>query len=347
MVGLSGEEGARAMQRRDAGGDQRGEVDLSLLGDEYDSVERIGEGSEGVVYIVTSREAPRKRFAIKAYKTTSKKGVSTAAIREIGLLRDLDHENVVRLHKVHVLDSGIFLACEACSTDLQQVIKHHLGSGRPIPEYTLKSVLWQILRGVDYLHANWVMHRDLKPDNILLDGREGKAKIGDFGLARVFKDSLQPLKSNGVVVTLWYRAPELLLGAQHYTPAVDVWAVGCLFGELLRLRPLFHAEQRPGTKFQVKQMERILNVLGVPRGKSAWSDLPHWKHNTDKIAEYKPPKGKARKIETMVGLDKGSRALSLLRRLLEYDPAKRISAQQALEHEYFRTQPFPGSSFSL
>lgn len=112
-----------------------------------------------------------------------------------------------------------------------------------IPESILKSVLWQLLNGVSYLHQNWIIHRDLKPANIMLTAN-GIVKIGDLGLARLFKDPLQSLYAGDkVVVTIWYRAPELLLGGRHYTPSIDLWAVGCIFAELLALRPIFKGEE--------------------------------------------------------------------------------------------------------
>ncbi|QDZ20455.1 cyclin-dependent kinase [Chloropicon primus] len=339
--------GAEALAREEQ--EKCKEVLLRCLKGNNVLVGKMGEGSEGVVYVVESKDEEGGRYAVKAYKTKGKNGVCTAAIREIGLLRELCHENVVRLKEVHVAraEQRVFLSYEKCASDLQQLIRHHLAQKRSIPAYTVKSLLWQILRGADYLHSNWVMHRDLKPSNILLDAKEGRAKIADFGSARIFKKPLQHLlKANGVVVTLWYRAPELLLGAQHYTPAVDVWAIGCLFGELLRLRPLFHSEQRPQNKFQVKQMERIINILGRPTA-GKWRDIHHWKHNTDGIADYKPPRGKARKLETMLALGKDDQALVLLKRMLDYDPSKRITAAEALDHKYFQQEPYAGSNCFL
>lgn len=125
-----------------------------------------------------------------------------------------------------------------------------------------------------------------------------------------------------------------------------MWAIGCLFGELIRLRPLFYSEQLPGSRFQVNQMERIINILGRPstRSWSSLAEMDHWKNNTNNIKNYKPPKGKARRLESMLSLEKDDPAFVLLKRMLEYDPQKRISAADALKHEYFHTKPYPGSN---
>lgn len=133
---------------------------------------------------------------------------------------------------------------EFAEHDFLQLIHHHGTALRTsIQSGVLKSLLWQLLNGVAYLHANWVLHRDLKPANILITS-SGIVKIGDLGLARLFSSPLQPLYSGDkVVVTIWYRSPELLLGARHYTPAIDMWAVGCIWGELLALRPMFKGEE--------------------------------------------------------------------------------------------------------
>ena len=372
-----------ALLRSFGGGGESGGLGCEVIG-------KLGEGSEGVVYVVQERGEGGKRFAVKAFKARNKQGVSTAAVREVKLLRELKHDNVVRLRSVHVAkpERRVFLSYECCSTDLQQLIRRHHANRDPIPEYTVKSALWQLLRALDYLHSSWVVHRDVKPENVLVDRETGACKIADFGCAKVFRNDPRALRqSTGAVVTLWYRAPELLLGCSDYSPAIDVWALGCVFAEMLRLRPLFHSEQRKGNRyarvlsgcvcvrisksknfwqnradsppplslpysfffilcrFQAAQMERIISILGRPSGAShAWRGLHHWRHNTDGVADYKPPKGKSRRLRDMVSLKEDSPALDLLRRMLEYDPNKRVTAAKALEHEYFRVEPFPGSS---
>ena len=250
----------------------------------------------------------------------------------------------------------------------------------------MKSILWQILNGACYLHSNWILHRDLKPANILVvgDGLErGVVKIADLGLARVFQQPLQPLTwSDRVVVTIWYRAPELMLGARHYTKAIDVWAIGCIFGELLTLRPLFKGseekiEKNARTPIQKDQLDKIFTLLGFP-DKERWptiDDLPgsqqlqaftnayryQLHHYIARIASgesgytagdsssspmlpYVPTTSSSSSTSSNVTPQyayKLEYALKLLTRLLDYDPTRRISADDALSHAYFSEEPKP------
>jgi cyclin-dependent kinase 8/11 len=155
----------------------------------------------------------------------------------------------------------------------KQVIHHYSTSLRQSPPaQMLKSLTYQLLNGLMYLHTCHILHRDLKPANILINA-EGTVKIGDLGLARLTSEPLQPLfATDKVVVTIWYRAPELLLGARHYNKAIDIWAVGCVIAELASLRPIFKGEEakldsKKGVPFQKDQLMKIFDVLGTPDGK--------------------------------------------------------------------------------
>jgi len=352
----------------------------------YEILGKIGEGAYGVVYLLRYYDRKRSKVAVKTFKASKEgEGVSPTAIREMMLLSELRHENVVRLHNVYVShgsestvhhaelttqgaevaagqqsESALSLAFEYAEYDLNEIVRFHRllsgdhGGERGVgvservlmPGQTVKSIMWQLLNGLHYLHSNWVIHRDLKPSNILVVGKgdqQGVVKIADFGLARIFQDPLRNLTDNGVVVTIWYRAPELLLGAKHYTRAVDMWAVGCIFGELLTLKPLFQGlEDKSGSNpFQYDQLEKIFTALGTPTT-SNWPTLdqhPHWQANLKGIREVQRPQD----LKAWGGswgmahadAQPGSPAFDLLTGLLAYDPAARLTAHQALQHPYF------------
>ncbi|XP_024360396.1 cyclin-dependent kinase E-1 isoform X2 [Physcomitrium patens] len=319
---------------------------------QYELVGKIGEGTYGLVYLARSKEPAHRgtKIAIKKFKQSKEgDGVSPTAIREIMLLRECVHENIVKLVNVHINhgDMSLYLAFDYAEHDLYEIIRHHREKVTcSINPYTVKSLLWQILNGLNYLHSNWIIHRDLKPSNILVMGEgeeQGVVKIGDFGLARIFQAPSRPLSDNGVVVTIWYRAPELLLGSKHYTSAVDMWAVGCIFAELLTLKPLFQGieDKSSPSPFQFDQLDKIFKVLGNPTA-DKWptlTTLPHWAQNRQSIQsrKYDNPG-----FYSIVQLPPKSPGFDLLSKMLEYDPIKRITAAQALEHEYFRNDPIPG-----
>ncbi|XP_061346833.1 cyclin-dependent kinase E-1-like [Gastrolobium bilobum] len=318
---------------------------------QYDLIGKIGEGTYGLVFLAKIKsQSPRKSIAIKKFKQSKDgDGVSPTAIREIMLLREIAHENVVKLVNVHInqADMSLYLAFDYAEHDLYEIIRHHRDKlNHSINQYTVKSLLWQLLNGLNYLHSNWMIHRDLKPSNILVMGEgeeHGVVKIADFGLARIYHAPLKPLSENGVVVTIWYRAPELLLGAKHYTSAVDMWAVGCIFAELLTLKPLFQGAEVKATSnpFQLDQLDKIFKVLGHPTLEK-WpclANLPYWQQDLQHIQGHKYDNTS---LYNAVHLPPKSPAYDLLSKMLEYDPRKRITAAQALEHEYFKIEPLPG-----
>ena len=325
-----------------------------------------------------SSAGTQRKLALKLLKPTKEfDGVSPTAVREMALLRELNHPHVLRLEAVHVHveEHVLCMVFNYAEYDLYELIRHHRErlAKSPISLHTVKSLLWQVLQGVEYLHSQWVIHRDLKPSNILVTseialGGGGMVKIADFGLARIFQAPLRPLHDNGVVVTIWYRAPELLLGARHYTPALDVWAVGCIFAELTALRPLFqgHEVRRSGAPFQKDQLMRICELLGAPT-EEIWptlGHLPHWAANDENVVAAASEASnsalaEARKrrrlnastptpgeppplLADAAAMGRGSSAHYLLSKMLTFDPSARLTAQGALNDTYFSLEPIPG-----
>jgi cyclin-dependent kinase 8/11 len=283
-------------------------------------------------------------------------GISQSAIREMALCTELSHPNVVHTVEIILEDKCIYIVFEYAEHDLLQIIHHHTQPQRhAIPARTVKSILYQLLQGLLYLHKNWVMHRDLKPANIMVTSA-GKVKIGDLGLARLFYKPLHSLfNGDKLVVTIWYRAPELLLGSRHYTPAVDLWAVGCIFAELLSLRPIFKGEEakmdsKKTVPFQRNQMQKIVEILGMP-SKDRWplltamQEYPQLASLASSSAKVHRPMGLENWYNQCLrtnqypagqpGATPGPEGFALLQGLLEYDPQKRLTAEQALQHPYF------------
>eukprot|EP00043_Microstomoeca_roanoka_P008298 m.80019 g.80019 ORF g.80019 m.80019 type:complete len:218 (+) comp14188_c0_seq6:215-868(+) len=212
--------------------------------------------------------------------------------------------------------SSIQLVLEFLDKDL----KNYIDSVGPLPGDLVRSYMHQILTGIEFCHTHRILHRDLKPQNLLID-RQGNIKLADFGLARAFGIPVRAYTHE--VVTLWYRAPEILLGARQYACPVDIWSIGCIFAEMVTSRPLF-----PGDS-EIDELFRIFRYMGTP-DERLWpgvSDLPDYKTTF--------PSWRPRDLSTVVpGLDPVG--LDLLRRMLIYLPAGRISASQALQHPYFQ-----------
>ncbi|CAG8442862.1 7973_t:CDS:10 [Ambispora gerdemannii] len=321
----------------------RREVQRIRVTEKYEVLGFISSGTYGRVYKAKAKakmsveDEKERLYAIKKFKPDkegephSYTGISQSACREI---------SVVLLE-----DKSIHMVFDYAEHDFLQIIHHHSQHERkPIPEFTIKSFLWQLLNGVAYLHANWVLHRDLKPANILVTA-DGVVKIGDLGLARLYHRPLQPLfNGDKVVVTIWYRSPELLLGSRHYTNAIDIWAVGCIFAELLTLKPIFKGEEakmdsKKNVPFQKNQLTRIFEVLGTPT-KERWPTIdqqPEYQHLTG----FRSYPNNLRDYHQKLCSAKSDASFDLLTEMLEYDPLKRITAENALSHPYFEEEPQP------
>ncbi|GKY93737.1 cyclin-dependent kinase 5 [Mayamaea pseudoterrestris] len=284
----------------------------------YQKMEKIGEGTYGVVYKskdrVTGEIVALKKIRLEA----EDEGIPSTAIREISLLKELQHPNIVRLYDVVHTERKLTLVFEFLDQDLKKYLDIcDAGLDMPI----LKSFLYQLLTGVAYCHHHRVLHRDLKPPNLLIN-REGQLKLADFGLARAFGIPVRSYTHE--VVTLWYRAPDVLMGSRKYSTPVDIWSVGCIYAEMANGRPLF-----AGTS-ESDQLDRIFRLLGTP----TLADYPGIVDLPDYSPDMPPyPKPKGGFASLVPSLDESG--IDLLSRMLQYDPARRITAQQALEHSFF------------
>lgn len=246
---------------------------------------------------------------------TEDEGIPSTAIREISILKELQDPNIVRLHDVVHTEKKLTLVFEFCDHDL----KKFLDAKESLDMATVKSFLYQLLRGIAFCHDRRVLHRDLKPQNLLIN-KEGDLKLADFGLARAFGIPVRSYTHE--VVTLWYRSPDVLMGSRKYSTPVDIWSVGCIFAEMVTGRPLF-----PGSSEQ-DQLNRIFKLLGTPTPES-WPgivDLPEYK--TD-FPMY-PSQSLAAAVR---GLD--TLGLELMSMMLQFDPNNRVTAKAAMSHTFF------------
>ena len=288
----------------------------------YETIEKVllGEGTYGKVYKARSVRTG-EAVAMKQMKLDAQKeGVPSTAIREIALLKELVHPNVVRILDVFCNPNKLVLVFEFLENDLKKYMKALNG---PLSPSTVNNFAYQLCRGVEFCHANRIIHRDLKPQNLLIAHRLF-LKIADFGLARAFAVPVPAYTHE--VVTVWYRPPEILLGAKLYSVPVDLWSIGCVIGEMATGAPLFAGDSEIDTIF------KIFQKLGTP-SEQVWpgvGELPDYKASFPKW----PPRGWAqiRNTKQQVGTD----GIDLLENLMCYAPTRRLSACRALQHPYFR-----------
>ena len=184
---------------------------------DYEKLERLGEGTFGVVHKARHRETGDMVALKKMRLDGEEDGVPATALREIATLRELKHQNVIELQHVFHTDRSLYLAFEFCDSDLKQ---HMRSKGNTLPPDAVQSYCWQMLNGLTWCHSHRIFHRDLKPQNLLVQPAKGLLKLGDFGLTRAFSLPLRTYTHE--VVTLWYRAPEILLGAKDYACPIDI-----------------------------------------------------------------------------------------------------------------------------
>ncbi|GMT32194.1 hypothetical protein PFISCL1PPCAC_23491, partial [Pristionchus fissidentatus] len=289
----------------------------------YEKISHLGEGQFANVYKAKDLETG-EFVAIKKIKLGSrheaKDGVNRTALREMKLLLEIHHENIIGLRDVFGHRTNIQLVMDFMETDLEHVIKE---KGIILLSAHVKNITMQTILGLEYLHVNWILHRDLKPNNLLMNAA-GNIKITDFGLARFFGSPNRNYTHQ--VVTRWYRAPELLYGARSYGVGVDMWAMGCIVAELLLRNPLF-----PGMS-DLDQLTAIYRVLGSPTAE----DWPLMKNLPDFVVMKEQPAMDLRAIFSAAG----DELLELIQGFFAFDPLKRWSATDALKSPYFSSLPY-------
>lgn len=289
--------------------------------DDYIKIEKIGEGTYGVVYKGRHKKTNQIVALKKIRLESEEEGVPSTAIREISLLKELVHPNVVLLEDVLMQENKLYLVFEFLSMDLKKYMDS-LGRDKLMDKMLVKSYTYQITEAILFCHKRRVLHRDLKPQNLLIDSN-GVIKLADFGLARAFGIPVRVYTHE--VVTLWYRAPEVLLGSPRYSTPVDLWSIGCIFAEMTTKKPLFHGDS------EIDQLFRIFRILKTPTDET-WPGV-------STLPDYKPifPKWDTnlldQSVKQLAADDK--QGVELLQKMLIYDPAQRISALNALQHPYF------------
>lgn len=294
--------------------------------EEFQCMNRIEEGTYGVVYRARDKKT-NEIVALKRLKMErEKEGFPITSLREINTILISQHQNVVHVREIVVGSNidKIFIVMDFVEHDMKALMETMRQKNQVFLPGEVKCLMTQLLSAVAHLHDNWILHRDLKTSNLLLS-HNGVLKVGDFGLAREYGSPLKPYTP--IVVTLWYRAPELLLGIKEYSTFIDCWSIGCIFGEFLLMNPLFAG------KSEIEQLNKIFKLLGTPNEKiwPGYNSLP----NVQKFVDY-PVSNFRNKFPREMLSDKG---LNLLRQFLSYDPKQRISCDAALRHQYFDETP--------
>ena len=286
----------------------------------YEVIGIVNEGAYGIVYKAKNRET-NEYVAIKKFKETDDDEiVRKTTLREVKVLRMIKHSNVVQLKEAFKRKGRLFLVFEYCDNNLLEILEERANGIAP---EDVKSFIFQLLKSIEFCHRHGVIHRDIKPENLLIDENTNVLKLCDFGFARTLpKKQKHPLTD--YVATRWYRSPELLLGI-NYSKEVDMWAIGCIMGEITDGDPLFPGES------EIDQLYLIQKVLGqlTPEQEE------HFRKNPRFIGLSFPDVSKPETLQKHYVGKMSKKAISLMEGFLEMDPAQRITALEALAHPYF------------
>ncbi|RDH36500.1 negative regulator of the PHO system [Aspergillus welwitschiae] len=281
----------------------------------FQQLEKLGEGTYATVFKGRNTKTG-ELVALKEIALDTEEGTPSTAIREISLMKELHHENILRLHDVIHAENKLMLVFEYMDKDLKRYMDTNGGQLEPS---VIKSFSFQLLRGVAFCHENRILHRDLKPQNLLVNNK-GQLKLADFGLARAFGIPVNTFSNE--VVTLWYRAPDVLLGSRSYSTSIDIWSIGCIIAEMSMGRSLF-----PGSNNE-DQLQKIFKVMGTPC-ETSWpgvSRFPEYRADFPLYVEQDLWALMPRMEED---------GMALVREMLRLKPERRVSAADALRHSWF------------
>ncbi|XP_009995807.1 PREDICTED: cyclin-dependent kinase 18 isoform X1 [Chaetura pelagica] len=284
----------------------------------YVKLDKLGEGTYATVFKGRSK-LTENLVALKEIRLEHEEGAPCTAIREVSLLKNLKHANIVTLHDIIHTERSLTLVFEYLDNDLKQYLDN---CGNLMSVHNVKIFMFQLLRGLAYCHGRKILHRDLKPQNLLINER-GELKLADFGLARA--KSVPTKTYSNEVVTLWYRPPDVLLGSTEYSTPIDMWGVGCIHYEMVTGRPMF-----PGSTVK-EELHLIFRLLGTPT-EDTWPGITS-------NAEFKAYNFMQYRAQPLINhaprLD--SEGIDLLMNLLLFEAKGRISAEAALRHPYFKS----------
>lgn len=298
------------------------------LGSSFVALEKLGEGGYGAVYRVKERET-NTEYAIKIMKNQHPtEGVPKYAMRELSLLKKLSHPNIIQINKYVVYKTHIEICMEYCKYDLYSFRKNLSNDRSLYNEQTIKKIMFQFIQGINYLHSNMIMHRDLKPQNILLNFVNGEPfiKICDFNLSKKYTIPIKPYSPG--ILTLNYKAPEVIVGQSSYSIGVDMWSLGCICVELFINKGLFNC------KSDLELLQNHFQIIGK-YNENILAGTTSLRSCNLNNTEYKPL-GIRKVIEDNSYLGVNDSFVNLIEQLLQVDPSQRITCKDVLLHVRIR-----------